>query len=152
MNELKDLFIEPTEKTPQIDFNFHTGDLILSGKSIPENAFDLYEPVHQWVTEYVENPRPLTNLRLNIEYFNTSSLIWLSKITKTLCKIKDPDNVLLIHSYFDVEDFDSMEEDDLRDAISPVVDVIGTATVSIGVKIYGTDAKGEIIKESMVLI
>jgi len=152
MNELKDLFIEPTEKTPQIDFNFHTGDLILSGKSIPENAFDLYEPVHQWVTEYVENPRPLTNLRLNIEYFNTSSLIWLSKITKTLCKIKDPDNVLLIHSYFDVEDFDSMEEDDLRDAISPVVDVIGTATVSIGVKSYGTDAKGEIIKESMVLI
>jgi hypothetical protein len=45
-----------------------------------------------------------------------------------------------------------METDDLKDALSPVVDIINTATLSIGVKVYGTDSKGEIIKESMVLI
>ena len=36
--ELKNLFIEPTAKTPQVDLNYLTGELILSGKSIPENA------------------------------------------------------------------------------------------------------------------
>ena len=152
MKEYKDIFIEPTAKTPQIDFNHHTGDLILAGKSIPENAYDLYEPLYQWVTEYIDDPRPLTNLRLNIEYFNTASSIWLAKIVRTLGKIKDPDNVLMIHSYFDVEDFDNMEADDLKAAIGPFADIIKTATVSVGVKIYGTDAKGEVIKESMVLI
>jgi hypothetical protein len=30
--------------------------------------------------------------------------------------------------------------------------MIGVPTVSLGIKIYGTDDRGEIIKESMVLI
>ena len=46
---LKDLIIEPTAKTPQIDLNRFTGDLIISGRSIPENAATLYENVMKWV-------------------------------------------------------------------------------------------------------
>jgi hypothetical protein len=152
MKELKDLYTDPTNETPQIDFNHLTGDLILSGRSIPENANEIYEPVHSWVSEYINNPRSTTNLRLNLEYFNTASSIWLAKIVKTLSKIKDPDNILFIHLYFNVEEFDNMEIEDIKDALSPVVDIISTATISIGVKIYGTDEKSEIIKESMVLI
>jgi hypothetical protein len=152
MKELEDIYIDPTNKTPQIDFNHLTGDLILSGRSIPENATELYQPIHEWVTEYIKNPRPTTNLRLNLEYFNTASSIWLAKIVKTLSKMTDPDNVLFIHLYFNVEEYDNMETEDLRDALSPVVDIISEAIISIGVKIYGTDGKGEIIKESMVLI
>jgi hypothetical protein len=45
-----------------------------------------------------------------------------------------------------------MEADDIRDALSPVLDMIGTPSISLGIKIYGTDEKGEIIKESMVLV
>jgi hypothetical protein len=30
--------------------------------------------------------------------------------------------------------------------------MIGITTVNLGIKIYGTDEKGEIIKESMVLL
>lgn len=152
MDDLKDKFIESTNKTPEIDFNHLTGDLILSGRSIPENATDLYEPVHNWVTEYINNPRPTTNFRLNLEYFNTASSIWLAKMVKTLSKISDPDNVLFIHLYFSLDEFDTMETEDLKDALSPVVDIISTATISICIKIYGTDSNGEIIKESMVLI
>jgi len=152
MKELSKIFIEATTKTPQVDFNHLTGDLILSGKSIPENAAKLYEPLFKWVGEYVNNPRQTTNLRLNIAFFNTASSIWIAKIVKTLSRMKNPDYVLLIHLYFDVEDFDTMESEDIKDALSPVFDIISTATISIGVKIYGTDQKGEVIKESMVLI
>jgi hypothetical protein len=45
-----------------------------------------------------------------------------------------------------------MEVEDLKDALSPVIDMIGSPTVSLGIKIYGTDENGEILKESMVLI
>ena len=152
MKELKEIFIEPTNKTPQIDFNHLTGDLILSGRSIPENATELYEPLLGWINGYIENPRPTTNLRLNLEYFNTASSIWLAKMVKSLSKMTDPDNVLFIHLYFNVEEFDNMETEDLKDALSPVTDIVNDAIISIGVKIYGTDSKGEIIKESMVLI
>jgi hypothetical protein len=152
MKELKNIFIESTNKTPQVDLNCLTGDLILSGRSIPENATELYEPVFKWVNEYIQAPRQTTNFRINLEYFNTASSIWLARIVKALSRMSDPENLLLIHLYFNVEEFDNMETEDIKDALSPVIDIISNSAISIGVKIYGTDEKGEVIKESMVLI
>jgi hypothetical protein len=43
MNKIKNIFIEGTAKSPQIDFNQLTGELILFGKSIPENAAKVYD-------------------------------------------------------------------------------------------------------------
>jgi len=152
MREYNNILIEPTPKTPQIDFNNLTGNLILSGRSIPENATEVYEPLFLWVNEYIKEAKPVTNLRLNLEYFNTASSIWLAKIVKSLSKIKKPDSVLLIHLYFNIEEYDSMETEDLRDALSQVIDTVNSVTISIGVKIYGTDDSGNVMKESMVLI
>ncbi len=150
--EQNNIYIEPTNKTPQIDLNQLTGELIFSGKSIPENAADLYEKILKWITEYAVNPRHTTNLRLNLEYFNTASSIWLAKIVKVLCAIEKPEATLMVHLYFHIEEFDSMDIEDLKDALSPIIDMIGTPAVSLGIKIYGTDENGEILKESMVLI
>jgi len=150
ITELTNIFVEPTEKTPLIDFNHLTGELILSGKSIPVNAIKIFEPVYEWVTEYVKNPRHTTNLRLNLEYFNTASSIWLAKIVKALAGIQNHEYVLFLHIYFPIEDFEDI--DDIKDDLSPVIDVISNATVSVGLKIYGTDESGKIIKESMIFI
>ncbi len=106
----------------------------------------------KWTQEYVKNPRQTTNLRLNIEYFNTASVIWVAKIVKALCSIDDPEKSLFIHLYFDIEEFDSMEIEDVREALGPVIDVVGNPNINLGIKLYGTDDKGEILKESMVLI
>ncbi|PKP39347.1 MAG: nuclear pore complex subunit, partial [Bacteroidetes bacterium HGW-Bacteroidetes-15] len=38
------LFIEETNKTPEIDFNLEKGVLSISGVSVPENAHDFYFP------------------------------------------------------------------------------------------------------------
>jgi hypothetical protein len=150
--ELKNIYIEATPKTPHVDLNPVTGELIFSGKSIPENPAKIYESLVTWVQQYAKNPRKTTNLRLNIEYFNTASVIWLAKIIKALCAMKESENTLLIHLYFDIEEFDSMETEDLKETLSPVLDMIGTPTISLGIKIYGTDENGAILKESMVLI
>jgi hypothetical protein len=143
--DLKNLYIEASEKTPHIDFNFFTGELIFSGKSIPENAALVYEEAFKWVNEYISNPRPVSNLRINLEYFNTTSAIWLAKIVRSLCSIKNNEYTLFIHIYFSIEDFDSMNPDDLKDELHPIISMIGIPTVSLGIKIYGTDDKGEVL-------
>ncbi|MDX9947708.1 MAG: SiaC family regulatory phosphoprotein [Bacteroidales bacterium] len=150
MKELKNLFVEQTDKTPLIDFNYLNGEMILSGKSIPINAPRIFEPLLEWVNEYVKNPRQNTNLRLNLEYFNTASSIWLAKIVKALSAISKPECVLFLHIYFPIEDFDDI--DDIKDDLSPVIDVVSAATVSVGLKIYGTDDSGKVLKESMIFI
>ncbi len=129
-----------------------TGELLLSGRSIPENAAGIYENILNWVIEYSKTPRQTTNLRLNLEYFNTASSIWLAKIIKALCAIQVNDCTLMIHVYFEIEEFDEMEVENLKDMISPFIDMIGIPTISLGIKIYGTDEKGEILKESIVLV
>jgi hypothetical protein len=152
MKEIKNIYIEGTAKTPQIDFNQLSGELIIHGKSIPENAIKIYEPLLNWVNEYVQSPHHTTNLRLNLEYFNTSSFLWFIKIIKALSKITRENHVLFIHQYFDIEDFEDMDQDEIRDIVGQLVDNIGDSSTNVGVKIYGTDKDGRIVKESMVFI
>jgi len=150
---MKELIIEQTPKTPQIDLNVVTGDLIFSGRSIPENATKLYKPVLNWVTEYILEANPTTNLRLDLEYFNTASSIYLAKMFKILTRIKVPEYVLIIHLYFPVEEFDEMNEfEDIYDAFSPITDIFHDATISIGIKLYAKNKRGEIIKTRLAFI
>ena len=150
---LEDLFIERTPKTPEVDLGAVTGNLIFDGKSIPENAAKIYEPVMNWLTEYVKNPRPMTNLRLNLDYYNTTSSIWLTKIIKALLQIRESDFTLIIHLYLPVEDYDEINEfEDIKDAFLPISSIEQGAIPNIGIKIYATGDDGEVIKESLVFI
>jgi hypothetical protein len=152
MDNFQALIIEKTPKTPHIDLNQMSGELIFSGRSIPENAAKVYEPALNWVAEYVKNARSTTNLRLNLEYFNTASSIWLTKIIKALVHINNPDYVLIIHLYVDIDDYDEINEfGDIKDAFLPIAD-ISDAIPSIGLKLYGIDDEGEVIKDTLVFI
>lgn len=150
--EISNLYLEPTAKTPLIDLNKINGELLISGKSIPENAAKVYDEVMQWVSEYVRNPRPTTNLRLNLEYFNTASSLWLAKIVKVLASIDNQDYTLLFHLYIHIEEYNTMDTDDLEETLSPFINLVGTPAINLCVKIYGIDDDGKILKESMVLI
>src|ERR1035437_10909030 len=124
MTEFKSLIIEGTSKTPQIELDSFTGDFIFSGRSIPENAAKVYEPILNWISEYILHARPTTNLRLNLDYYNTSSSLWLAKILKVLVRINEPDYVLIIHLYLPLEEFDEMKEfEDIKDVFFPIADI-----------------------------
>jgi hypothetical protein len=153
MMELSNLFIEGSPKTPQIDMNQLTGELLFTGKSMPENAAKIYEPALKWVEQYIINARPTTNIRLDLEYFSTASSLWLAKILKVLARINGPDSVLIINLYLPVEEFDEIKEfGDITDAFLPISGIFQGATPSIGIKLYCTNDTGEIIKDTPVFI
>ena len=152
MKDFQSLIIEETPKTPLIELNPLTGDFIFSGRSIPENAAKVYEPILNWVSEYIKHARPTTNLRLNMEYFNTSSSLWLAKILKVLVRISDPDYVLIIHLYLPIDEFEEMKEfEDIKDVFFPIADIFQFAIPSIGIRLYGTE-KEQIVRDKMVFI
>lgn len=72
---MENLRIAATKSTPEIQFNPTTGLLCISGQSYPENAYKFYEPLLNWLEEYlstvVENTTVLIDLHL--PYINTSS-------------------------------------------------------------------------------
>ncbi|MCX6302664.1 MAG: SiaC family regulatory phosphoprotein [Bacteroidia bacterium] len=152
MAETKNLLVEGTSKTPQIDLNQYTGELILSGRSIPENVAKIYDPVLAWIGEYIKSPHKTTNLRLNLEYFNTASSIWIAKIIKILSTIDKPDYVFFIHLYIDIEDTDTLDQDDIKGIMGSLIDNISEPLLSVGIRIYGLDENGKIVKESQIFI
>ncbi|MGC1389565.1 MAG: SiaC family regulatory phosphoprotein [Bacteroidales bacterium] len=152
MNELKGIYIEGTRKTPKIEFTHIIGELVLEGRSIPENTVKVYEPLLAWINEYVKSPCPTTNLHLKLEYFNSSSLIWIIKIILGLCNIELEGAVLYVHLYFEIEDFNDGITDEVRNLIDALADKIHNLKFNIAIKTHGTDSNGKIVKESTILI
>lgn len=67
------LHIEATEDTPRIHFDPHNGRLDISGRSLPENALEFYEPVMHWVEKYFDSDGRAAEFHLRIEYCNSAS-------------------------------------------------------------------------------
>lgn len=152
MNDFRNLTIEKTLKTPQIELNYSSGELKLSGKSLPENAGKLYEPVLNWVNKYVLDAKPVTNLRLSIEYFNTSSLLWISKIVKALTRINNEEYQLLVHVYIPLEEYDDLKTlTEAKDAFNPITDILQDAIPSVRLKLYATDKESQVVRDALVL-
>ncbi|MBK9284509.1 MAG: DUF1987 domain-containing protein [Sphingobacteriaceae bacterium] len=70
---MQNLNIEETGKTPGINFNTESGQLIIKGRSIPENSLAFYQPVLDCMDEYCNSPKEKTSIIIQLDYFSTSS-------------------------------------------------------------------------------
>ena len=71
---MENLKIEATKYTPEIVLSAEDGTISLVGKSYPENTFEFYKPVMEWLEEYFEgNSKEKTVVTMEIIYFNSSS-------------------------------------------------------------------------------
>ena len=73
---MEKLYIESTKYTPEINLDPEKGLIEIRGKSYPENTFEFYAPVMDWLKEYFKNPKEPTTVNMEIIYFNSSSSKW----------------------------------------------------------------------------
>src|SRR5690606_7248302 len=99
------LNLEGTEDTPKIMLDKGNGIFEISGRSLPEDSAEFYQPVLDWIDEYSKEANASTEFMFKLEYFNTAS----SKlILDVLSALEDIDGVKIIW-YFH-EDDEDMEE------------------------------------------
>ena len=67
--------INGTSNTPDINFDLEKGELTISGRSIPENSIEFYNPLFAALDKYLADPNPknATILNIQLEYYNSSS-------------------------------------------------------------------------------
>lgn len=101
---MENILIEPTSCLPLVDFNMD-GNLKLEGRSIPEDATKIYNPLIEFVDQLELNN---VTFDINLNYFNTAS----SKKILELLKHLDANNkikTILVNWLYEEGDDDSVE-------------------------------------------
>ena len=101
---MKPYFIEATNHTPKVQLTSE-GEILIKGKSLPEDTAKFYEPILSWVNECSLDTVKFT---LFLEYMNSSSANQISKlllIAKDNKQIKD----CSIDWYYESDDEDNLD-------------------------------------------
>jgi hypothetical protein len=111
---MENLKHEGSSKTPEVDFN-SSGELLLKGRSIPENSIEFYKPLIEWLEAYAESPSSKTVLSVQLEYFNTSSSKCILDVFKKLEAVSGSE--ISIKWHYEEDDEDMLEAGEDYDAI-----------------------------------
>jgi len=111
---MENLKHEGSSKTPEVDFN-SSGELLLKGRSIPENSIEFYKPLIEWLEAYAESPSSTTVLSVQLEYFNTSSSKCILDVFKKLEAVSESE--ISIKWHYEEDDEDMLEAGEDYDAI-----------------------------------
>ena len=105
---MESIHIEKTQKAPL--FILRDGYIRLSGRSIPQNARQLYKICFDWVDQYIQSPAHHTKIDLYFEYIDTSSIRCVVDILTKLSRIPENSHKQIeINWYYEKDDEDSFD-------------------------------------------
>lgn len=100
---MNDLYINKSNKTPEVNFKY-TGLIELRGNSFLENTREFYEPLIEWLQNYVINPSDKTIVNFDFEYYNTSSQLWIFRVVEVLLDLVKVGKNIIFNWYFTEEE------------------------------------------------
>ena len=80
---MQNIKIQNTNKTPRVILQ--TDGLIeIKGNSLIENTQSFYSKIIKWLKEYIKQPATKTVVNFAMDYYNTSSQMWIFQIVNVL--------------------------------------------------------------------
>lgn len=99
------LSLEGTEDTPKVILDKSNGMFEISGRSLPEDSAEFYQPILDWLRSYKDDPNESTEFMFKLEYFNTASSKLILDVLTELEEIEGTKVIWYFH-----EDDEDMEE------------------------------------------
>ncbi len=106
---MKPLVLDKTQDTPEVILDKTGNQFSFSGTSIPENTIKFFQPIFNWIEEYIKNPNKETIVTFKMKYFNTSSTKSILDIMILFKEIAKKNEMLIINWYFHEDDEDMFE-------------------------------------------
>jgi len=101
--------VEGTDRTPHTVLNQPKGEIIFRGHSLPEDTGAFYNPIKEWIKNYIDNAPETTHLSFDLEYFNSSSFKLLLEIINVISRLKIKEKELKTTWYYKEGDDDMFE-------------------------------------------
>lgn len=71
---MKDLHLTGSQTTPTVTSDWEHGRLVMQGDSYPENSFEFFNQIIDWIDSYLKTSGDPLHLDLWLMYMNTSSV------------------------------------------------------------------------------
>ncbi len=98
LNHLRTLHIAATGDTPEVYLSVSEPSA-LTGRSLPENAFNFYHSIVEWVKQFVASDNKEFVLILHFDYFNSSSGRYIYEILNLLDNSHHKNHYTIIWKY-----------------------------------------------------
>ncbi|SNS74816.1 protein of unknown function [Ekhidna lutea] len=98
--------IYPTRTTPAVLLDPNRGVFKMYGRSSPENSVQFYDPIRVNLTKI---PGEKVDVRIKLEYFNTSSSKCIYDLLKEIKALRDKGKDVIVRWYYDEDDEDMLE-------------------------------------------
>ena len=106
---MDNLVLEKTSDRLGVNFDASTGILELAGSSYPENTIEFFEPVINWINQYMLEITGKITMNLKLDYLNSSSVKFVSDIIDKLALYHKSGAEVEVNWYFNEDDEDIEE-------------------------------------------
>lgn len=108
---MNNLLIKETKYTPYINLDFEKKLIMIKGKSYPENTYDFYKPMLDWIEEFIEQ-KSSTEIVIDIDiiYFNSSSSKLFFDFFDIIEEAQADDFKIKINWYYDEDNEGALED------------------------------------------
>ncbi len=104
------IFIEKTESTPLVDFDFEKGVFLLKGESYPENVSSFYGEIFEKLEVFVrESEDRDISVEIELIYFNSSSVKAIMNFLDMMEELANNGNKVTINWLYEADDETIME-------------------------------------------
>jgi len=103
------LIIQGDRIRPSIDFNPAKGRLSITGRCIPENALEVFDPMLDWLDGFCSSSPKAAVLDIRLEYFNSTSVNRLSTVVRKVADLRAKGTQVTINWHYEEDDEDMMD-------------------------------------------
>lgn len=97
-----------TRSSPEVILD-PAGFIRFKGRSILEDSASFYEPVIDWLDNYVSSPATQTVVDIELEYFNSATAKFIITIIQLLSTVTFRNRKLKVNWYYEEGDEDILE-------------------------------------------
>jgi len=95
---------------PSVNFNADTGICELSGESYLEETSAFYEPLVNWISQYIEEKRASLTLNIKLVYYNTSSSKKILDLLRIMKDYEKSGGDATVNWFYEDNDIDTIED------------------------------------------
>ena len=106
---MSNIELSATASTPAVKADAAANSLEMRGDSYPENSFEFFAPLVEWVQDHFKTPDATLRVDLYLLYLNTSSVRAMMDIFELLEEAHDDDHGVEVRWFYD-EDNDRIAE------------------------------------------